>query len=108
MKTITETTIENNKLIAEFTQKGTESLGLYDYDGCHYKINELKFHASWDWLMPCIEKIESLGHGVTIYRKGCQINDAGLFSGEGFNYSSKIEQTYKTVIEFIKWHNKNK
>ena len=49
---------KSNKLIAEFMQKGSEGLGLYDYNGKHYKLYELKFHTSWDWLMPVIEKIQ--------------------------------------------------
>ena len=28
----------NNKLIAEFMQKGSEGFGLYDYNGKHYKL----------------------------------------------------------------------
>ena len=47
----------NNKLIAEFMQKGSEGFGFYDFDGCHYRLDELKFHTSWDWLMPVVMKI---------------------------------------------------
>jgi len=25
-----------------------------------FKISDLKYHSSWDWLMPVIEKIESM------------------------------------------------
>ena len=41
-------------------QKGSVGFGLYDYNGKHYKLYELKFHTSWDWLMPVIEKIQDL------------------------------------------------
>jgi len=64
----------------------------------------LKFHNNWNWLMSAVEKIESLGHGVTIYRNGCHINDVKLFGVNGFNHKSKIEQTYKAVLEFIEWY----
>ena len=69
---------------------------------------EYPINIDFNWLMPVVEKIESLGHGVTVYRKGCHINDIGLRSTNGFNHSSKIEQTYKAVVEFIKWYNQNK
>ena len=53
--------MNNNKLIAEFMQEGSEGFNLYDYNGCHYKVDELMFHTSWDWLMPVVEKIENEG-----------------------------------------------
>ena len=49
--------MKDNKLIAEFMQKSSEGFGLYDYNGKHYKLDELKFHSSWDWLMPVLKKI---------------------------------------------------
>ena len=49
--------MEDNKLIAEFMQKGSEGFGFYDFDGRHYRLDELKFHTSWDWLMPVLKKI---------------------------------------------------
>jgi hypothetical protein len=65
------------------------------------RISELIFDKSWDWLMPVVEKIESMGYGVTIYRKGCQINDS-IPTPHHFRHSSKIEETYKAVVKFIK------
>ena len=49
--------MKGNKLIAEFMQKGSVGFGLYDYNGKHYKLYELKFHTSWDWLTPVVRKI---------------------------------------------------
>ena len=91
-----KTTTQENKLIAEF-------MG-YNYPG-DFNLDELMYRSSWDWLMPVVEKIESLGNGVTIYKKGCHVNDIGIFSTNGFNHSSKIEQTWKACVEFIKWYN---
>lgn len=45
--------MENNKLIAEFMGAVGSPM---------YKPNEMKYHSSWDWLMPVIEKIEHLGY----------------------------------------------
>lgn len=108
------TTQESNKLIAEFmgyvnTTPEDRDFNIYQKDGEPLiEAMSMKYHTSWDWLMAVVEKIEELGHGVTIYRKGCHINNEVNFSTNGFNHSSKIEQTYKAVIEFIKWYNQNK
>ena len=40
----------NNRLIAEFM--GAEG----------HPLDQMKYHTSWDWLMPVIEKIETLGY----------------------------------------------
>ena len=48
--------MENNRITAEFMQPSFNGFGLYDFDGGHYKLDELKFHSSWDWLIPTIEK----------------------------------------------------
>ena len=109
---------ENNKLIAEFMQKGFEGFGLYDYNGKHYKLYELKFHKSWDWLMPVIEKIEEIfiddsnliikEHRYEFDMKYTQCNiydhvkDCVVASGDMGN---KLLSTYQAVVEFIKNQN---
>tara|TARA_R110000787_G_scaffold219992_1_gene328716 strand:+ start:488 stop:865 length:378 start_codon:yes stop_codon:yes gene_type:complete len=89
---ITETmnTTENNKLIAEFDQKYSIGFGLYDFDGSHYKMDELEFHKSWDWLMPVINKCyqEHMSKNIAEAVMTCDINEA-----------------YKAVLEFIEYHN---
>ena len=86
-------TQENNKLIAEFMQEGSEGFNLYDYNGCHYKVGELMFHTSWDWLMPVLERIEQVHEGVPQ-----ELINLSLFS--------TIDEVYKTVVEFINQYNK--
>ena len=81
--------MENNKLIAEFMQKGTEGFGLYDYNGCHYKVNELMFHNSWDWLIPVVQKIEQYCEGVPQ-----EMLNISLYSD--------INEVHKAVVVFIK------
>ena len=84
-------TTENNKLIAEFDQKYSIGFGLYDFDGCHYKLDELEFHKSWDWIMPVINKCyqERMSKNIAEGVMTCDINEA-----------------YKAVLEFIKAYNK--
>lgn len=118
-----EEIIEGNKLIAEFRGLREESPGRW-YDPTqipHPRFRELKYHSSWDWLMPVVEKIEdshklSEGYGfsVMIDNWNCEIQN--LISGEiisSFNPSShpihsKIEAAWLAVVEFIKWYNQNK
>ena len=80
---------KNNKLIAEFMQKGSEGLGLYDYNGKHYKLYELKFHTSWDWLMPVVQKC-------------CILNNEEGFEPFYDLCELKIATTHQAVVEFIK------
>lgn len=109
--------LHGNKVIAEFMgayyvndapEDYPDGYYMNDIDDIPLLPDEFYFHSSWDWLMPVVEKIEGLGYGVTIYRKGCHINDVGLSSANGFNHSSKIEQTWKACVEFIEWYNKQK
>ena len=41
--------MKNNKLIAEFM-------------GAVGSPNEMKYHTSWDWMIPVIDKIKTLGY----------------------------------------------
>ena len=73
---------ENNKLIAEFMR--------VDQVDIVYAINEhgqLKYHLSWDWLMPVIDKCyqEHMSKHIADTVMTCNIDEA-----------------YKVVVEFIK------
>jgi|ERR1039457_170909 hypothetical protein len=121
--------IKGNKLIAEFMviknvfeyiMKDGISLGLYiaeDEDGSidysHVRINFIKYHSSWDWLIPVVSKIEESNEfSVIIFKGCCDIHDAlgkykSFESIEKGGGQPKILSTYQAVIEFIKWYNKN-
>ncbi len=84
---------ENNKLIAEFmnyADLGTE--GDFSY---------LKYHTSWDWLMPVVEKcrLES--------RCEYDTDDAWDKIQWALEEVNK-EEIYKAVVEFINQYNKSK
>lgn len=81
-----------------------------------FTTEELLFHTSWDWLMPVVEKIESIEEGkyqIDILQEGCRacvqcqtfIDNTVSKMPEG---STKLESAYKTVIDFINWYNENK
>ena len=93
--------MENNKVIAEF-------MGLNIDKGVQadYMQHELKYHKSWDWLMPVVEKMESMGcvvkhhHGdCIVYKIDEKENYRCIIEMIGLN---KLENTYKAVVEFIK------
>ena len=88
-------TQENNKMIAEFMGKE-----IYQ----HY--HESNYHSSWDWLMPVVEKIESLGYVFTIQggkaEYGEMISETRCFIAE-----NKRSSTYNAVVEFINQYNKD-
>ena len=124
---------ENNRLIAEFLEFQSTTLGWFDNE--EHLINvetdntfdDLKFHKDWNWLMVVVEKIESVksydrdvfGTEVKIYKDKCTIKSRH-YNTKGVVYSkeqyfdgirqekSKIESTYTLCVDFIKWYNKQK
>ena len=98
--------IEGNKLIAEFI--GLEKNDFGYWINKDYLFNsqlklfdfELKFHSSWDWLIPCINKI----YESDWYYKWK--DTSGQFEKEIFINTKFIEVTWEQVVEFIKWYNK--
>lgn len=105
-------TLEGNKLIAEFLGfKMINDLQISTPNGGGAFLSELQYHTSWDWLMPVVEKIESLSTHSVVIRKSlppttlcvCTIsNPENEFLGMN---ESKIEAIYKAVLEFIQWYN---
>jgi len=108
---------KNNVLIAEFMgmklgQDHTNDNMYYDdAENLHppTPIDELKFHTSWDWLMPVVEKIESLrdangdAYRFTIDMCNAQIEGTHI---EMIGGAYKLNTTYKAVVEFINQLNK--
>lgn len=76
--------------------------------------SELKFHTSWDWLMPVVEKVEEVSYRVTITTYSICIERVSKDGkaiikfpvSRGNTY--KIQAVYEAVIEFINWYNQNK
>ncbi len=122
-----------NKIIAEFMgEKFTDSSGVVQ--GLNYKLiekkhgegnNGFRFHTSWDWLMPVVEKIrrvtsydrDKFSTEVIIYGNKTTIKSGGYeekrHSNLFFNKTvsgtwNTTEATYQAVVEFIKWYNQNK
>jgi hypothetical protein len=96
----------DNELIAEF-------MGLpltkdeVKFTGGTQKVpfQKWKYDASWDWLMPVVEKIETLEHTVLIGQQYCEIKHQNYRTKHGkASAKTKIQAVFKAVVEFIKWH----
>jgi len=117
---LAEKLLNDNKLIAEFMQSIEDGLyldGLYFHNGGYYDTN-MEFHKSWDWLMPVVDKIESI-HGV--FRRGSMTKGGQLHNATEKKYvieygmhdkviahvyaTTRIEAEYQAVVEFIKAKN---
>lgn len=120
----------DNELIAEFMgwrvaegENGSDgTAGIYT-KGQYYNDNAehlpkgvvLKYDASWDWLMPVVEKIISLEYEPkdpsdsynwnipyirTLGNNMCRFNRMAPHHG-----NSLMDSVYQGVVEFIKWYN---
>lgn len=122
-------TITDNKLIAEFMgypkkqiNKGIARLeeNKYVWGQTYYYINGdwraedyLLFHLDWNWLMKVVDKIESFEdnnrcakYNINIEQSFVEIIDKNTDDTiVETDADTKIEATYKAVIEFIKYYN---
>jgi hypothetical protein len=95
---------KNSKYTAYWKNKNTLA---------QFKPEALRYHKSWDWLMPVVDKIENTGDGFISRVTGCRIEGylCDFVDQENteislqFSQTSKIEAVYKAVVEFIKWYN---
>jgi hypothetical protein len=104
--------IEESKLIAAFMGRELHTDDISWFDEYYKPLR----YEDWNSLMPVIEKIESLYYIVRIHQNICIIKSSILGSKtvvtkQISNYSeenTKFSNTYKAVVEFINWYNKNK
>lgn len=72
----------------EFLEKGVggicEEISLYE---------DLRYHTSWDWLMPVISKCLEIGSNMSVERIYHSL------------HTQDLSFAYKEVVEFIKEHN---
>lgn len=101
---------ESNKLIAEFM--GIHEIMHDEYSEYDFADNtldvvhqdELKYHLSWNWLMPVIEKIKILV---------MEDDSDELYNSEEWDNIThtlvqiEIKSVYQAVVEFIKEYNQN-
>tara|TARA_R100000951_G_scaffold46371_1_gene39411 strand:+ start:210 stop:653 length:444 start_codon:yes stop_codon:yes gene_type:complete len=93
--------MKNNKIIAEFMgmtiDNNDKSMMIFKTPQGNdiIYIDELKYHCSWDWLMPVIEKIKEIR----------PLPDEHDDSFSWVCRSSDIEAEYNSIVEFIKEYN---
>ena len=132
MNTPKEEIQESNRLIAEFmggVYKKSDKTGELDSDRIYigedeamYFVSdpnpdrkfiphqyELKYHKSFDWIMPVVVRIEQGLFAVEIKENHCKIAGYRKYEGILFYHKnsleSKLESTYKSVVQFIRWYN---
>lgn len=92
-------TIENNKLLAEFLNCKQDGNGQYLIPNWGWdKVENLKFHNDWNWLMEVVKKCKTIQ--LSNKNKIADIYDA--------LHNTNIDSVYKACVEFIKWYNENK
>lgn len=100
---------ENNKLIAEFLGyplDEKENLHWVDTEESYgYKTSDLKYHSDWNWLMECIKEIKDVDSKFKLKHLGAFVSWEHRFKESLF---IGIDNTYSTVVEFIKWYNETK
>ena len=112
-----------NKMIAEFMGMQDTDLGWYDSKeamseyACQMvggnTFEELQYDRSWDWLVPVVEKIESLGFKFEKnYQRvdgdwQCLIVKGNDILHQQFDRKS-LNASYNVVVDFINWYNTQK
>jgi hypothetical protein len=129
---------DGNKIIAEFMgsivqgnltckpyPKDIPNWAFTSYDFDTLKISGYEYNKSWDWLMPVWERISKIKskkisiEEMEICREKCWIKVLSIPYKKNTSFSSLnvvannecktlIESVYKSIIEFIKWHNEQK
>ena len=100
---------ESNRTIAKFMDSEDKLKDSMEYGN---------YHLQWDWLMPVVEKIESIKDphhgffGVHISSNGCGIQGTNFRSDDiaeppvyfyNATLNTKLAATYHCVIKFIEW-----
>lgn len=89
---------------------------VYEKDKERIYEMEFKYNTSWDWLMPVIEKIETLETNegyidFDIYSNAVIVETPetkiALYNLSEETFTTKLESTYKAVIDAINWIKQN-
>ncbi len=114
--------LKTNRLIAEFMGgKCESSLNTWKFPEeteppfAFLDLSQFKYHTSWSWLMPVVEKIENLGYISIIEKMNTEFDCHRVFFNKrgtleevarGSRDESKFVAVHLAVEDFIKWFNK--
>lgn len=115
--------LDSNRLIADFMQIDYSGKEQFMWrPGAYIPFTEkcLRYHSSWSWIMPVIEKIEK-EFTVKIIRYADELSNVCEIEtteddplqityccGYDYDGKTKIQVVFDAVVEFIKWYNQNK
>lgn len=98
--------LESNRLIADFMQvdySGKEQIMWRP--GAYIPFTEkcLRYHSSWNWLMPVWKKITEVAPPLDEYRdyEGYE----AYYAIPTFLEEVDIQKTWQYIVQFIKWYN---
>lgn len=120
--TVKEALEQGNRLIAEFhgwkhfstpKQKGKGYWDFPEWGKASWDAYSFEYHKSWDWLMPVVEKINSMrGYDVIIFKTSCHVNHEHTILFETSYETSKkgslIMDVWQVIVDFIQWYNTQK
>lgn len=110
-----------NNLIAEFMGNRMNGGSGYYISGHNANFpstnsistSDLRYHECWEWIMPVVEKISSMGFQVQLLsweilnrkpENGFRINKGNHIIAFNDNPDMKTA-IWKSVVGFVKWHN---
>lgn len=110
---------EGNLIIAKFMgwKQDAPHSRFYNPNGDFHFEYELYFHSSLDWLMPVIEKFESIGGFVRIEKTEIIVHHSGikdinlgcisymLNNGKVLTSQEKLEGVWLGIVNFLKEYN---
>jgi hypothetical protein len=117
---MTQEQIESNKIIAEFDgwEKRLSEKGAHSKTALWYKVDSgyaafdlsaMKYHSSWDWLMPVIENIVLLEESEFNYdAEGMSQLRMSKLQFKALSITNSIDIIFNSVVAFCKWYNQNK
>ena len=72
----------------------------------HSSDSDMRFHTSWDWLMPVIEKIDSYACEEMDFSDYDDYRNKYVFI-HNISLHNDIREVYNQIVEFINEHNNN-
>lgn len=98
-------TINKNRFIAEFMGFKPTANGVYPiecpHEGIGFHVETMKYHYSWDWLMPVCKKFDTLNLDKLDHEAYTAYSDA--IDNAVTLY--EIELVFEILVEAIQWYN---